>query len=189
MVGNRSEKEAAEAALGAECRRSGVTKRGDALFQLGKTAGMGMDDIDRKLLNLIQEDFPITAAPFAEVAAQLGIGESDVLKRIARLKEEGVIRRIGAVFDLRKLGFASTLCAARVPEGEVRGFVEAVNACSGVTHNYRRDDEYNIWFTLIATGEEELAAAFAGIQRETGIDDILSLRATRTFKINARFDV
>jgi hypothetical protein len=58
-----------------------------------------------------------------------------------------------------------------------------------VTHNYRRDDEYNIWFTLIASGEEELAAAFAGIKRETGIDDILSLRATRTFKINARFDV
>jgi len=148
-----------------------------------------MDDIDRKLLNLIQEDFPITEAPFAEVAAQLGIGEDEVLKRIESLKEEGVIRRIGAVFDLRKLGFASTLCAARVPEGEVRGFVEAVNASSGVTHNYRRDDEYNVWFTLIAAGEEELAAALAGIKRETGIDDILSLRATRTFKINARFDV
>jgi DNA-binding Lrp family transcriptional regulator len=148
-----------------------------------------MDDIDRILLNLIQEDFPITAAPFAEVAAQLGIGEDDVLERIGSLKEDGVIRRIGAVFDLRNLGFASTLCAARVPEKEVRGFVEAVNACSGVTHNYRRDDEYNIWFTLIAPGDEMLEAALAAIKRETGIDDILSLRATRTFKINARFDV
>ncbi len=148
-----------------------------------------MDAIDKKLLNLIQEDFPITAAPFAEVAAQLGIDEGDVLKRIGGLKEKGIIRRIGAVFDLRKLGFASTLCAARVPEREVRGFVEAVNACSGVTHNYRRDDDYNVWFTLIAAGEEELAAAVAAIKRETGIDDILSLRATRTFKINARFEV
>jgi siroheme decarboxylase len=148
-----------------------------------------MDNIDRKLLNLIQEDFPITAAPFAEVAAQLGIGEDDVLERIGKLKEEGVIRRIGAVFDLRNLGFASTLCAARVPEGEVRGFVKAVNANSGVTHNYRRDDEYNIWFTLIAPGDEMLEAALATIKRETGINDILSLRATRTFKINARFDV
>jgi len=148
-----------------------------------------MDDIDRKLLNLIQEDFPITATPFAEVAAQLGIGEGEVLKRIERLKEKGVIRRIGAVFDLRKLGFASTLCAARVPDGEVRGFVEAVNANPGVTHNYLRDDEYNVWFTLIAVGEEELTAALAGIKRETGIYDILSLHATRTFKINARFEV
>jgi siroheme decarboxylase len=148
-----------------------------------------MDDIDRKLLNRIQQDFPITAEPFAEVAAQFGIGETEVLERIGRLKEEGIIRRIGAVFDLRKLGFASTLCAARVPEESIREFVEIVNACPGVTHNYRRDDEYNVWFTLIAPGEEELATALAGIKLETGIDDILSLRATRTFKINARFDV
>jgi DNA-binding Lrp family transcriptional regulator len=149
----------------------------------------GMDDIDRKLLNLIQQDFPITAEPFAEVAAKLGIGETAVLERIGRLKAEGIIRRIGAVFDLRKLGFASTLCAARVSEKRIRKFVEIVNACPGVTHNYRRDDEYNVWFTLIAPGEKELAAALAGIKRETGIDDILSLRATRTFKINARFEV
>ena len=148
-----------------------------------------MDDIDRRLLNLIQEDFPIAAAPFAEVASQLGIGEDEVLKRIGRLKEEGIVRRIGAVFDVRKLGFASTLCAARVPEGQIREFVEAVNASPGVTHNYRRDDDYNVWFTMIAPGEEALESALAKIRRETGINDILSLRATRTFKINARFDV
>jgi len=63
-----------------------------------------MDAIDRKLLNLIQEDFPITAAPFAEVASRLGIGEVEVLDRIGRLRERGIIRRIGAVFDLRRLG-------------------------------------------------------------------------------------
>ena len=148
-----------------------------------------MDDIDRRLLNLIQEDFPIAAEPFAEVASQLGIGEDEVLKRIGRLKEEGIVRRIGAVFDVRKLGFASTLCAARVPEGQIREFVEAVNASPGVTHNYRRDDDYNVWFTMIAPGEEALESALAKIRRETGINDILSLRATRTFKINARFDV
>jgi siroheme decarboxylase len=148
-----------------------------------------MDDIDRKLLNLIQQDFPITAEPFAEVGAHLGIDEAEVRARIGKLKAQGIIRRIGAVFDLRRLGFASTLCAARVPEERVRKFVEIVNACPGVTHNYRRDDKYNVWFTLIAPGEEELAAALAGIKRETGIDGILSLRATRTFKINARFEV
>ena len=148
-----------------------------------------MDDTDRKLLNLIQQDFPITAEPFTELAARLGIAEAEILERVGRLKEEGIIRRIGAVFDLRRLGFASTLCAARVSEERVGRFVEIVNACPGVTHNYRRDDEYNIWFTLIARGEEELAAALAGIERESGIYDILSLRATRTFKINARFEV
>ncbi len=148
-----------------------------------------MDEIDRKLLNLIQQDFPIEEEPFAAVGAQLGIDETEVLKRIASLKAQGIIRRIGAVFDLRKLDFVSTLCAARVPAKKMKIFVAAVNAHPGVTHNYRRDDEYNVWFTLITPGEEELAAALAGIKRETGIDDILSLRATRIFKINARFDV
>ena len=148
-----------------------------------------MDDTDRKILNGIQQEFPIVAEPYAEVAGRIGIGEAELLERIGRLKEQGIIRRIGAVFDLRRLGFASTLCAARVPEEQVKKFVGIVNACPGVTHNYRRDHEYNIWFTLIVPGEEAMAEALAGIKRETGIDDILSLRATRTFKINARFEV
>jgi DNA-binding Lrp family transcriptional regulator len=148
-----------------------------------------MDDIDRKLLNSIQENFPITETPFAEVAASLGIEETECRERIERLREAGVIRRVGAVFDLRKLGFVSTLCAARVPEEKVRAFVETVNALPGVTHNYRREHEYNIWFTLIVPGEEELAAALAQIKEKTGIEDVLSLRAVKTYKINARFEV
>ena len=148
-----------------------------------------MDAIDRKLLNLIQENFPITAAPFAEVAARLGIAEAEVLDRVGRLREEGIIRRIGAVFDLRKLGFVSTLCAARVPEEKMAAFVMTVNGCPGVTHNYRREHEYNVWFTLIASDEKALAATLAEIKTKTEIEDILSLRAVRTFKINARFEM
>lgn len=148
-----------------------------------------MDELDRRLLNLIQEDFPLTAEPFAELGEALGIDAAEVLERIGRLRAAGVIRRIGAIFDLRRLGYASTLCAARVPEAQVAAFVAAVNARPGVTHNYRRDDAYNVWFTLIAPGEEALAAELERIKDETGIDEILSLRATRTFKINARFEV
>ncbi len=148
-----------------------------------------MDAVDRKLLNLIQENFPMAPAPFELLGAQVGIAEDEVMERIARLKEKGIIRRIGAVFDLRTLGFASTLCAARVPEGKLSAFVKEVNAFPGVTHNYRRNDDYNVWFTLIAPDEEALEDAMAAIKTATGIDDILSLRARRTFKINARFDV
>jgi len=148
-----------------------------------------MDNTDRRLLNFIQEGLPLTATPFAEVAERIGIGEKEALERIARLKDAGIIRRIGAVFDLRKLGFASTLCAARVPEERLEAFVRAVNARPGVTHNYRRDDAYNVWFTLIAPGEEALSATLEEIRRETGIHDIMSLRAVKTFKINARFEV
>src|SRR4030042_913974 len=117
-----------------------------------------MDDTDKRLLNFIQEDFPLTAAPFAEVAERLGIGEPGGPERVARLKEEGVIRRIGAVFDLRKLGFTSTLCAARVPVEKMAAFVGTVNACPGGTHHYRRGHDYNVWVTLLVPGEEDLAA-------------------------------
>jgi DNA-binding Lrp family transcriptional regulator len=87
------------------------------------------------------------------------------------------------------MGFVSTLCAARVPEEKMAPFVKTVNDCPGVTHNYRREHEYNVWFTLIAPDDEELSALLAGIKFNSGIDDILSLRAVRTFKINARFEM
>ena len=148
-----------------------------------------MDETDKKLLNLIQENFPIKARPFLEIADRLGVEEKEIIERIGRLEGEGIIRRIGAVFDLKKLGFKSTLCAARVPEEEVPSFVAAVNDLPGVTHNYRRDNDYNIWFTLIAPDEEGLLATLERIKKQTGISDILSLSASRTFKINARFDV
>lgn len=148
-----------------------------------------MDETDKKLLNLIQENFPVMARPYLEIARRLNMEEKEVIARIRRLKKDGIIRRIGAVFDLRKLGFRSTLCAARVPEEAVPSFVVAVNELPGVTHNYRRDDDYNLWFTLIAPDEEELLSTLERIKRNTGISDILNLPAARTFKINARFDV
>lgn len=148
-----------------------------------------MDAVDKKILNRIQENFPVTARPFQQIAEQTGCTEQEALTRVKRLKEEGIIRRIGAVFDLRELGFRSTLCAARVPEEKVAAFAAVINGLDGVTHNYRRDNAYNIWFTLIMPGEAEIAATLRNIKNETGIDDILSLPATRTFKINAKFDV
>ena len=148
-----------------------------------------MDAIDRSLLNLIQESLPLTARPYAQVGEMLKIPEAEVRERVSRLKDLGIIRRIGAVFDPRKLGFASTLCAAHVPEEKLQGFVEKINAHPEVTHNYRRDHDYNIWFTLITPGEEALTETLAAIKAETGIADILSLRAVRTFKINAKFEM
>ncbi|MEN6317647.1 MAG: AsnC family transcriptional regulator [Syntrophaceae bacterium] len=148
-----------------------------------------MDTIDKKILNIIQKDFPVVAEPFKEVAEKVGISEDEVLERIGRLKQEGIIRRIGAVFDTRKLGFVSTLCAAKVPEERLKAFVEVVNSYAGVTHNYRRTHEYNVWFTFIAPDEETLKKSLAEIRDKTGITDILSMSSTRTFKIDATFEL
>jgi len=148
-----------------------------------------MDGIDKKILNIIQKDFPIVAEPFKAVAETLGLTEDEVLERIARMKQEGIIRRIGAVFDSKKMGFVSTLCAARVPEDKLKDFVEVVNSYAGVTHNYRRNHEYNVWFTFIAPDEETLKKSLAEIRERTGISDIISMSASRTFKIDASFEL
>lgn len=145
-----------------------------------------MDEKDRQILNLLQRDFPLEAEPFRVVGEKVDLPEGEVLRRVRRLREEGVIRRIGAVFNPRKLGFVSTLCAARVPEERAASFVKTVNAFPGVTHHYRRDHEFNYWFTFIAPSGEALEMALAEIREKTGIE-IASLRATATYKIDATF--
>lgn len=148
-----------------------------------------MDNIDKKILNILQKEFPLVEQPFLAIAERCGITEEETIARIQRMKDKGIIRRIGAVFDGIRLGRASTLCAARVPEDKIDLFVRTVNANKGVTHNYRRNHEYNIWFTATAANLEELTALIAGLKEKTGVDDILDMRAVRTFKINASFDV
>jgi len=148
-----------------------------------------MDKTDRKILNIIQTEFPVEKEPFKFLGEAIGIIEDEALDRGKKLKERGIIRRIGAVFDTGKMGFASTLCAARVSEEKVEEFVDIVNSCSGVTHNYRRSHEYNIWFTFIAPSEEEIERSLDEIREKTGVDDILNMPVRRKFKIDASFDL
>jgi DNA-binding Lrp family transcriptional regulator len=148
-----------------------------------------IDDIDKKIINRIQSDFPITSRPWHVVAEELNLTEKEVLTRVARLKTIGIIRRIGGNFVPGKLGFVSTLCAAKVPEEKIEHFAKVVNRFPGVTHNYQRDNAYNVWFTFIAPSAAEIEENLNIIAVETGVSDILNLPATRVFKINAQFDV
>jgi len=148
-----------------------------------------MDDIDRAILNRIQSNFPITSQPYLSIADDLGLSESDVLNRIVRLKEKGIIRRIGGNFVPEKLGFVSTLCAAKVLADKIDSFARAINRYPGVTHNYQRDNKFNIWFTFIAPSMEEIELNLERISQETGITDIINLPATKVFKIKAHFDL
>ncbi|MBW1777069.1 MAG: AsnC family transcriptional regulator [Deltaproteobacteria bacterium] len=148
-----------------------------------------MDAADKAILNRIQSDFPITKRPFRTIGESVGLKEEEVLRRIIRLKETGIIRRIGGNFVPEKLGFVSTLCAARVPEDKIDAFAEVVNRYPGVTHNYLRDNVYNVWFTFIAPSMEMIRERLEEISQATGITRILNLPATRVFKIRAQFDV
>ena len=148
-----------------------------------------LDDIDKTIINRIQSNFPITSRPFLTLADELNLTEADVLNRVARLKKAGIIRRIGGNFVPAKLGFVSTLCAARVPADKVASFAAVVNGYAGVTHNYQRDNEYNVWFTFISPSMDEIEANLKKIARDTGVSEILNLPATKVFKIKAQFDV
>jgi DNA-binding Lrp family transcriptional regulator len=107
---------------------------------------------------------------------------------VRKLKEVGIIRRIGASFSAKAVGFSSTLCAVRVPAEEVEEFVSVVNSYPGVTHNYEREGELNIWFTLIAPSRKRIKQILTEISRKTGIKEILDLPATKTFKISVDFN-
>ena len=150
---------------------------------------MRLDPTDKRILNRIQSDFPLTRRPYQTIAEDLDLSEDEVLKRVARLKEKGIIRRIGGNFKPEKLGFVSTLCAAKVPEDKIEMFAKTVNRYPGVTHNYQRDNTYNIWFTFIAPTMQEIEQNLETIARETGIKDILNLPATNVYKIKAQFNL
>lgn len=145
-----------------------------------------MDKIDRMLLDLIQSDFPVASRPYKILAGKVGITEQDALERISRHRASGLIRRIGANFQSRKIGFVSTLCAARVAPEKKDAFIERVNAEPGVTHNYERDHEYNIWFTLIAESVDKRDSILKSIHDDTGVL-IHNLPASRMYKIKVDF--
>ena len=146
-----------------------------------------LDDLDRAILNEIQSNFPLVPRPYAEMGKRVGASESEVLDRVRFMHEAGIIRRIGANFTSRKLGYTSTLCAARVPPENLEHFAEVVNRYPGVTHNYLRKHRYNVWFTLIAESRERLAQILDEIRETSGVTEILSLPAEEVFKIKVDF--
>ncbi|MGP8050350.1 MAG: AsnC family transcriptional regulator [Desulfobaccales bacterium] len=153
-----------------------------------QAAPESLDDLDRAILNEIQSNFPIVSRPYAAVGVRVGADEEQVLRRVRALMESGVIRRLGANFTSRKLGYTSTLCAARVPPEALARFVEVVNRYHGVTHNYLRRHHFNVWFTLIAESPARLEQILAEISAASGVE-ILSLPAEEIFKIKVDFSL
>ncbi len=148
-----------------------------------------MDATDRKILDVLQQDFPLSERPYDVLAQKLGIGSDELLERISRLLKEGVIRRIGVILDSGGLGFCSTLAAVRVKSVDVDKAAGVIGRFSEVTHSYLREDEFNIWFTIIAGSEKRIAEILESVREELGLGDcdILNLPAKRVFKLDARF--
>ena len=148
-----------------------------------------MESKIKRLLNKIQEDFPISSRPYLEIAHQLGMTEEEVLESIKELKKAGYIRRLGGVFDSRSLGYTSSLCAMKVEPSDVDKVGGRISSYIGVTHNYLRNHDYNMWFTITAPSEVHIQQIIHEIKSESGIDEIMVLEAVKTFKIKVNFDL
>lgn len=144
---------------------------------------------DIALLNLIQNDFPLVERPYAVLADRLDVCESLILSRLAELKAAGYIRRLGPFFDVAGLGYTSTLVAAHIESAELDQVARAVNALPGVTHNYEREAEFNLWFTLISEDHEQETTTLNKIASLPGVKRLMSLPAGRKFKVDVRFQL
>ncbi|WP_334110638.1 siroheme decarboxylase subunit alpha [Thermodesulfitimonas autotrophica] len=149
----------------------------------------GLSEAERRLLSAMQDGFLPVPEPFKEVADRLGLTEEEVLGELRRLKAAGVIRRLGAIIDSRKIGYTGTLCAMKVPPERIPEVAQVINSFPEITHNYVREHTYNVWFTILAPSAQEIDRIIGEIKEKTGIQDFLNLPARRIFKIRVNFDL
>ena len=147
-----------------------------------------INKMEQRVLDVIQQDFPIASRPYEVMADRIGATEDEVFEAVESLCKKGIIRRLGGSFDSRKVGYKGTLAALSVPEDRLNEAVEIVNSYSSVTHNYEREGEYNVWFTIIAPSLEDIERTIEEIGARTGAPT-LNLPATRVFKINVNFEL
>lgn len=146
-----------------------------------------MTALERQVLNEIQKGIPLVEQPFLLIGQNLGIGEDQVIAIIDSLKAKDYIRRFGGIVDVNKLGVRSTLMAMKVDKTDLERVASIINEYKGVTHNYERDDYYNLWFTLMEKSQEELESKICEIKRKTEVEEILYLPATHKYKTNVFF--
>jgi DNA-binding Lrp family transcriptional regulator len=148
-----------------------------------------MDEIDLRLLAAVQDGFPVSPRPFREMGEVLWIGEDEVMARLSGLQSQGLVRRIGPILDLRRLGRAGMLAAMQVSVEEADEAALVVNEYPEVSHNYLRPNEsgYNLWFTISAS-EERIREILREIESRCG-RRLLLLPTQRIFKIGVKFDI
>ncbi len=154
------------------------------------TLGVDLDSpVARRVLTRVQQELPVCERPYAALGDACGTSEEQAFAAVEAARTADIVRRIGASFESSRIGYASTLVALAVEPGDLDRVAALVGAHPGITHNYERDDRYNLWFTLIARGAEARDAELARIVAQTGCDDVLALPAIRLFKIKVAFDV
>lgn len=148
-----------------------------------------LTSFDKELLNILQTQLPISKRPFADLAEILGTEEKVVINRLKELKKDGYLRRVGPFFDSEKLGYKGTLVAVKVRKEFMQQVAEAINKYPGTTHNYEREGEFNLWFTLLTPDIEMQEKILDEIRNLTGVEKLMSLFSKRKYKINVQFNL
>ena len=143
-----------------------------------------------ELLYQMQHAFPLSQRPFQELARTLGSSEPEVIETVRRLKAEGIIRQTSAIFDTKRLGYKSSLVAFKVPEEKIEHAANTINAHPGVSHNYLRNHDYNIWFTMAVAPDSKLGLekTINILKERSGAKDAIILPTLKMFKIKVQMD-
>ncbi|MDX6623378.1 MAG: siroheme decarboxylase [Solirubrobacterales bacterium] len=154
-------------------------------------AAIPLDETDKRLMNLLQSSFPLDPEPFALVASEAEMELDDVLARTRRLLENRIIREITPIFDTRALGYESMLVAAKVDSDNPQRAAKIVNAHPGVSHNYLRTHEFNLWFTIATPPDSELglSGTLQALMAEAGAESMRELPTLTLFKINMNLEM
>lgn len=148
-----------------------------------------IDPLDKQLLNDIQWTFPLSDRPYLEIATKHGLSEEDVMRRISLMKRSGLIRQINAIFDTRKLGYKSALVAFAVEKKKLDSVAQEVNKHPGVSHNYERDHEFNMWFTLAVPPDGDLKKDLEQMASLEGVIKFRLLPTLKLYKIGVKLDM
>jgi len=148
-----------------------------------------VDEISKKILNRLQGGIPLTTVPFKEMADEIGISEENFIKETKNLFEQKIIREIGPIFETEEMGHISTLVACEVDPSRIEKVAEFVGAHPGVTHNYQREDRFNLWFTLTIPKEVSIERTLSIIELQKGVKRVMNLPKDRVYKIRVVFDL
>ena len=152
-------------------------------------ANQQLDSTDRKLLNEIQWVFPLADRPYLEIASRHGLSEQEAIDRIAQMKQAGLVRQINAIFDTRRLGYKSALVAFSVRPDKLLAVADLVNEHPGVSHNYERNHEYNMWFTLAVPPGSDMKMDLDRMASLEGVVKYRILPTLKLYKIGVRLDM
>lgn len=148
-----------------------------------------LDFLDREILNRIQSEIPLTGRPFRTLGSEFGLSESEMLSRIQRMWDLGIVRRLGPIINYPAWGMSGVLVAAKADEDALALVTDCIKDIQEITHAYVRDSEWNLWFTVIAEDERKRDLIIDKVTQDAGLTSVQKLPQKKSFKLGVKFEI